>query len=179
MIITMEEIKSLINVADNSYDTLIQILIPIIENYIVNYTSNFKNTAKSENTSALISNGLIILPEDYQTSLKEGQMIYLQGTSLNDGVYTISDVTENVITIDAIYSIQNETCDAITIIPLNIPKEIKLIVKDMVNYNIYKQNGTLKAYKEGNVSFTYENDYPAFITEELNNYVIWKAYGGE
>ena len=177
MIITLSEIKSLINIADNSYDTLIEILIPTIENYIVNYTGNFKNITKSETTSALISDSLIILPIGYQTNLKEGQMIYLQGTALNDGVYTITDITENVITVDAIYCIQNETCDEVIIIPLNIPKEIKLIVKDMVNYNIYKQNGTLKVYKEGSCSWQYNNDYPDFIKNELAKYCLWKSYG--
>jgi hypothetical protein len=166
----------MINIQDNEYDELIEILIPVIENYIVNYTGNFKNIAKSETTSALISNSLIILPIGYQTNLKEGQMIYLQGTALNDGVYTITDVTENVITVDVIYSVQNESCDAITIIPLNIPKELKLIVKDMVNYNIYKQNGTLKAYKAGSCSWQYNNDYPDFIKNELNKYCLWKIY---
>lgn len=177
MIATLAEIKTLLQISDTSKDDLINMLIPIVENDIIEYTNNFKNGLKiitTTNCTFINESNTITV----NNSFLSGQMIYVKGSQLNDGVYTINSRTDTTLTINSLYTLQDEIIDTvIEIFPLIIPKDIKLAFVSMINYKLSKTKDNVKAESIGDYSATFNNaaddtlnGYPKNIMKGLNKY---------
>lgn len=173
----INKIKTLLQINDAKYDALIETLIPIIENDVVNYTNNFKNGNKvCITTSAIFSS----LNNSIQVENKflDGQMIYIQNTQLNDGVYTIETATASSLSINTLYSIKDESInETIYIYPLVIPRELEMVIALMVNYKMQNKPFNVRSESMGDYSISYNNSsdeningYSKEIMKALNKY---------
>lgn len=179
MIATLNEIKTLLQISDTSKDDLIDTLTPLVENDIVDYTNAFRDKVNYVSSNSWVfTDATTPTISSVSNNFVAGQMIFVEGSMLNDGVYTIDSVSGNTININSLYSLSDENSNyAITIYPLLVPKALKLIFAQMVNFRLDKYINNIKSESLGDYSVTYGseatnmiNGYPANIIQQLNKY---------
>jgi len=110
-------------------------------------------------------------------SFVAGDLIYLSGSTRNNGYYTVASVTSTVITVDE--DINDEEVYALISLS-NIPQGYKDIIGRMVNYDVYERYQTgqgMKSEKWGTYSYTrepFENGlrYPDEVIAGIDAYKI-------
>lgn len=103
-IITLSEVKALLNITDTSKDTLISTLIPIVQDKVVRYCHNtfdiplirsYADTFTFAGTAKTITDSDAQFLNNYFTA---GLEIRIKNSIYNDGTYTIKTVTAGVLT---------------------------------------------------------------------------------
>ena len=98
---------------------------------------------------------------DYALDVRVDQYIRIVGTRLNDGVYKVSVVGDNSVTVDAtlIDEESDEDLDYVTIYELNIPQKLLSLVTEMATWEASSSSpvtiGNIQSEKLGPHSITY------------------------
>ena len=189
MIITLNEVKSILRITDNTYDQEIQDLIPLIEEDLVCYLNNAfpdRNTRYSAGTIQFSSTGDSITITDTQSQfIVEGfsdtMDIYISGTKRNEGIAHLKSVAAGtMITDNCDQIITEKTTDeyggnVITLTRIRWPRGLKIYVSKIIWYHISKiKSSDVKSKSYGPASVTYESieggQYPKDILAGLAKY---------
>jgi hypothetical protein len=177
MITTVDKIKTLNQITNNTYDTLISTLIPMCESEIYNYCNNyFTNTSIiliTSDVEFLSTTPSIILQQS--NDFKANTHINISGSIYNDGNYKIVSKTNPLILIVDNTNIIDEVATTdITIKLVSYPRELELALSQMVNFRLQKDiNNGVKSEKIDDYSITYgdiSTSYPLSILNILNKY---------
>ena len=120
---------------------------------VLNYLNNwFVMTSEYSTTWAIVADGVTgTFSEEYLA----GQYISIDGTKLNDGVYKITEVATNKLTLDATMTAETPTdLSVFSIWGLGIPPRLLSIVSEIETYTSGAQTG-LKSESQGQRSVTY------------------------
>lgn len=181
MIVTKDEVKTLILESSTTYDDYIEALIPYVEEEICNYCKNdfcdVRFTYFSSNDITFDSSDNSINFTDIDSyDLKVNDTIRVYGSLRNDRAFSINTINSNSLIIDSIYSIEDEdeTDEVKYITKIKYPLTIKLIISQMIKFNIdtLKLTSGAKSEKIDDYSITLEDmkDYPSQILSKLNRY---------
>ena len=190
-IITVQEVKYLLHYTDDTYDTRIKTWIPYVRDRAVLLCNNkFTNDdCITENADDLVfasaTNPTITTTDEGFTedNFKANMDVYIKGSLLNDGFYTISTVTSTVMTLTTSDELSDETSTAqdttVTITQVKWPDGLKPIIANMIRYDMIDRMGRsgVKSERIGNYAVTYESgqtgvDYPGDIIAGLDIYRI-------
>ena len=189
-IITLQEVKYLLNYTDDTYDTRIKTLIPYMPERVTRLCNNrFTNddceTSGDDIVFASAANPTITTTDEGFTedNFLADMDIYVKGSLLNDGFYTISTVTSTVMTLTTADELTDETVSTeditITITQVKWPKGLKPIIANMIRYDMIDRVGRsgVKSERIGNYAVTYESgatgvDYPGDVIAGLDIYRV-------
>jgi hypothetical protein len=191
-LITVQEVKYLLNYTDDTYDVRIETLIPYVRDRAVRICDNKFTNADCKTTGddfvfASATNPTITTTDEGYTedNFKADMDVYISGTLLNDGFYTISTVTSTVMTLMVYDELKDEDIDdedlnaSIDITQVKWPDGIKPIIANMIRYDMIeraKRSGA-KSERIGNYAITYMEgstgvDYPGDIVAGLDIYTV-------
>lgn len=186
-VITLEEIKNIMNITNNTYDGQIQYLIPFVQDDIIDYCNNlFRDKDTSYEAFTIEFNdldpptitdtqGLFL-----QYGFLDGMDIAVEGSYRNNGVFTISSASSATLTLNVSEELIDEgTTDYyggnyIRISRVHWPRALKLIAAKMIWFHISKSKSfDIKSKSLGPSSVTYaenEGGYPKQIMNSLKKY---------
>lgn len=185
-LITKEEVKALLQITVSTYDTLIDRLYPIIRNYIIYdlLQNKFKDPLVWVESSALSfiqSDGSIndALGSFIFMRFSNYDDIIVEGSLLNDGLYTIAadGLSAGKLTLD----FSNEPPETlhdepvglkiITVTKVRFPIGLKIPVSELYGHILSKQSGSnVNSESTGSYSVTYFNDVPKSILSKFDKY---------
>ncbi len=94
MLMTVEKLKGYINTDEN--DTTLEAKLQALESLIRSFThNNFQ--LKNIRSLSEISGGYILNPPEH---IKVGDTIQISGSLLNNGIYTVTEITNSTMTVD-------------------------------------------------------------------------------
>lgn len=179
-IITLTEVKELLQITTTSTDSLIETLIPIVVVDAHEYTKNYFENYDVQVSSSTIAFGSDEITADYDFDdygFDDDQWIRVKGSYRNNGIYKISSVSSSTITIDTDDSIDSITTedldDYVTITKIEYPKALKLIIAKMINHHLNDNKDDIKSESISRYSVTYQdsiNGYPKSIISGLNRW---------
>ena len=190
-IITVQEVKYLLNYTNDTYDTQIRTWIPFVRDRAVALCNNkFTNVeCRTYNATDLVfasaTNPTITTTDEGFTedNFKATMDVYVTGSLLNDGFYTISGVTSTVMTMTYPDAFTDETVSTesviVTLTQVKFPDGLKPTIANMIRYDIQDRmtRSGVKSERIGNYAVTYESgqtgvDYPGDIVAGLDIYTI-------
>ena len=148
-----------------------------LNNYFVyTYAPNvYVDIASVEDASTITLADDDIDFDDIALDIKADQYIRIVGTRLNDGVYKVSGVEDNVVTVDAtlIDEESDEDLDHVTIYELAIPQKLLSLVTEMIAWS---GTDNVKSERLGPHSITYDKPVTVYTQFEsrLNR---WRRLG--
>lgn len=164
MILTLTELKTLLNIGDSSQDAKLNMIMPICESDIHTYTKNDFGM-KTYNTTA-ITNDIIYCAN---TDLKANDTIIFTEGINKDEPMTILTRSATELTVDK--DLEDETT-ANSFYKVKYPTGLKLIFSQMVNHKLNEVVG-VKSESIGQYSVTYDisqTGYPQQIWNSLRKY---------
>ena len=182
--ITRNELKEILQITDNTKDTLIDRLIPLVTAFIKRYTNNDYLDNKVTVTSSAVSftaTQTITDTSDWVDSyFTTGMTIQVSGSINNDGLYTISNVTNTILTTTETTITTEDFDQEITITRVKYPAEIKLIIASMIGESIEygeRQPGVTQE-RLGDYSYTYATtaQYSDNVLKMLYPFKIVRTY---
>lgn len=190
-IVTLEQVKALKGISDNTYDTQISTLIPIIQSQIVAITRNkFKldEPAYTAETIAFVDNDpsadtITDSESEFVTQDFEGITdLCVEDSVKNDGIYHVDTVVAGTITLQTTESLINESAgNEVVLTWVKFPDDLKQVASDMIWFKIQRQSGVgVKSESLGDYSYTLETGsgsggfagYPAEIIAGLRPYIL-------
>ena len=200
-IITVAEVKALVSdLNSDGYTAAITTQIPIVEADIVRITNNhftryedgykddYTYTSCQDLTFAVAgktitdNNSEVNFSTDH--SFAAGDNLYIQGTRKNDGHYTVSLLTDEVITVTETL-IAETTSENYTVWMFLViwPLPLKNLAAQMIGYNILRKYNTdknIKSEKIGDYAVSFGNggtskSYPDEIMSQLDEWTITKC----
>lgn len=186
-IISTAEVKTLLQLTDNSKDSFITADIPLVQQFIVDYCHN-----KFKVPDVYVVNGQLIFNANDKTIIndvddflyagfKAGFDIVVEGSLNNDGIYTIKAVEQYKITLSDNDSIVDESISDwvqwVRVSKVLFPIALKRTVAKMIAFDMNKKIGQgLRSESLGDHSESYSDDYPKPILNELRPYrkVDWQ-----
>lgn len=185
MIITVDEVKTLQQIDESYWDTLIGKLIPLCEEAICNHCKNNfvqkRFFISDSNVSFDIANNKITLSSGITHYFIAGDTIHIDGTFRNDGKFSIDSVDGNTLTINSLYSLKSEPDETVAhIYRVDYPKVIKSVISQMINFNINEYTPGLKSEKLDDYSVAFANassgsSYPDGVLADLYEFknIYW------
>lgn len=181
MIATVSEIKELLQITDSTNDSLIETLIPIIEDEIFEYTQNYfiNQKIRYNSTSISFSNSSTPIICDTNSlfltnNFNDNCHINIYGSKYNDGNYKVSTVSAGYMYLDSTESLITESAENnIYVTYVVYPKNLKIIISNMIKFAISKQDLSVKSESIDDYSATYNigsSNYPDPILNALNKY---------
>lgn len=180
MIMTLNELKLLVGIpaGDTSNDDYLNEQLDILEDAIVDYTYNrFQDNNTVEEIVAVfdkVNKTITAKSFDFgKNYYYTDDQIRVVGSRRNDGVYTVTEVNEKVLTVAE--ELTNEDNDLhFWIACINYPKGLKSIVAEMIEYDMEASKGA-KSETISRHSITYKDIgdgqmYPAEIVAKLSKY---------
>jgi hypothetical protein len=174
MITTRNAIKTLLRISNTTNDTLIDTLIPIIQDDILTFLRNKFRTEIYQESNYISFSGNTILDSasKFVTTGYVAGNIVVEGSKLNDGFYTVTNVAAGILTISE--TLTTEAADnSVRVTQIIYPKTLELVAANMVGYIINAKYG-VKSESFSRYSVTYQNDgqslingYPDGITRPL------------
>lgn len=185
MIITRQEVKDLLSLNVDNYDTLIDAMIPITQDFIIKYTNNYFEVLTD--TIYIQSNTISFVPgtnpsiHDSQNNFivcgfVDGTHIRVKGSKNNDGIYFVDTVEAGKLTLSNLDELNPESEDRNVLVEITLvkfPRGLKLTTANMINYQIQQQTTkSISSESLGDYSVSYKNtnSYPDNILKELNQY---------
>jgi hypothetical protein len=179
-ICTQAEVKELLQITATTWDTMITNLLPVIAKQITAYCKNTFVSDKVKLTSLDLVFAATAKTITGDTSLDNfttgyfyaDDVILIEGSIRNDGVYELQTVLNNVLTLKSTDTIKDEAVSdfIVSIQRIDYPGDLKLafadIVKSFIDVNRGVQHFSLADY-----SVTYFNsNISDFAKGILNNY---------
>lgn len=175
--ITLADIKGILNITDTSQDALISLLIPLkfqevsdyCNNRFIDYSGGYvESEGVTLTAGADAVKDSIVIPnnEFFEAKFYSGGDIYVNGSASGNNGFKVADiVTDNTLTLNTIGEFTNETASDyyITIHKVLIPKSLyipfaELINKQLNNKGLFEKSETLP----GGYSVTYKTDVEFF-----------------
>jgi hypothetical protein len=135
---------------------------------------SFSMTTKKATLTGLVYGALL-------DSFQIGDMIYIQGSTRNDGYYTIKTVTDTVIEINETFITETANC---FVVLSSVPPALLQIISKMIYFDVYVRLkiGGLQSERIGTYSYSTQAldgglGYPRDITSGLDMYVLTDAGG--
>jgi len=173
-------VKTLLQITESDYDSVIMGLMPIVQRQIIDYCNNrFLDPHVYLTSSGFTFNNAspaTITDDDSGFSdahFYSGMEIWVAGSYNNNGSYTTKTVTAGTITLESYESLIAEDEDnAVSIYKVDFPKSLKMIFAKMINFNLQKNSiEGVKSQSLGDYSVTYVdvggNDYPVSVVGGL------------
>ena len=187
--ITIDEIKVLLKISDDTQDDLIEALMPIVADDIHSITNNdFTDEddyyALSDDLTFIASAAITCINGDDLKLLNvgAGDDIFISGSLRNDGFYPVESKTDSSITIASPFEVLAEVQPSdnpvlICIQKSRFPKSLKIPFAQMVGFHL--ENSSVKkgvrSESLGRYSVTFDLEgkaYPAFIYEALRPFCM-------
>jgi hypothetical protein len=175
MITTRAEIKTLLKISTTTYDDIIDLLLPIIQDDIMSFLKNKFILSDIEVWKGGISFSGNTITDASSTFLTEGFVagnIVVQDSKLNNGFYTVTNVTANTLTVSEDLTTESAE-NVIKINQIKYPQGLKLIFANMIGFTLNVKHG-VKSESISRYSVSYANDvqslingYPDTITRPL------------
>lgn len=147
-------------------------MINAILNYLNNYFEDYDYIYQVDAT--FTSNDTIT--GIFTDTLLAGEWFKLSGTRLNDGIYLISEIDDDTITIDTTYdktiSTESEVEDA-TFIKVAIPSELVALTATINTYNSNAQDG-IASESQGSRSVTYASGGSSWMDVFASKLSQWR-----
>lgn len=190
-IMTVAEVKVLLQISDATYDTIIAALLPVVQDFIVTYCGNglFKDDNKQIADSisiAFVEGGgsADTITDSDSEFISVGEFeadmdIAVEGAISNDGIYTIDTVIAGIITLVTDDDLVDEAAgESVTITRMKWPKGIQKFVAQMIWEDIVNmKNSNVKSEKIGDYAVTFFKEatteaggYSESILAGLNNW---------
>jgi hypothetical protein len=179
MLITLTEVKSLLQITGNDKDSLINYLMPIIEQKVCNeckddFVDNDFDFFSSGDITFIASDNSINLTGIGSKKLVADDTIRVYGSFRNNQIFTIDSVGTNKIIVNSIDMIKDEDEGETTYITkIKYPVPLKIIAAQMIGYDLEKITPGVKSEKIDDYSITLQetvNGYPANYMSGLHNY---------
>ena len=176
MIATLDEIKSILQITDNTKDTLINQMIPIAEQSICDYCRDYFlmcdywfNVTKFENGYIYTSGHL-----DY---FKAFDSLRVFNSVHNNYSFTVDVVEVDRIKVNSIDTIVDEIINA-RLVKVQYPRSIKFNFAKMIEFDMTKQSTFYKTEKIDDYQYTINDTYPPFILQSLKNHrkIMMRCY---
>lgn len=135
MILPLNELQNLLSKEVENEEWL-KLKLNAIESMIVNKTNNNFIVQKSKLCTNVIFNNKSITAPSYNfesLGYKKDNQILVMHTNLNNGYYTVANVTKN--TIELIEDVNNEECDC-TIAKVEYPADIIVGTVKLIEYDL-------------------------------------------
>ena len=139
-------------------------------NKVLNYLKHYYPVDIDSNIFEIVNDGII---GDFNYTALVGQYININGSILNDGVYKITEISSNKITVDSSTLIPEDSSVFINIIYLAIPKSLLDLIVEIKTYiDGQSTSANIKSESQGNVSITYVNgsDWQSAFKTQLSSY---------
>jgi RNA-binding protein YhbY len=164
MILTLEEVKLLLNIGTSEKDTYINAVLPVVENDIIHYTKNdFKVL---DLTSTKVLNQVITCDNELKVN---DTVMFLDGVNA-DIPLTVQTASTTEITV--IESVDNDLSER-AFVKVKYPKALKMIASQMLAFKMTQRSG-VTSETIGQYSITYDKTavsaYPKEIWESLRRY---------
>lgn len=191
-IITLAEVKTLLQISDSSKDSLITALIPIVQSFITSYCNNYFEVVAGPNYDILrktnmsqkyyiesynisfVATGRKINTSDndfVSSGFIAGAHVRVSGSLVNDGIYKITSVTANEMILDSAETLTDEPSGNVLVrlSMVNFPVGIKMPVAKFIAFELNKQNNNgLQSESLADYSYSKSGDYPASLLKTLN-----------
>ncbi len=142
MIITLDEVKTILQIDVDTNDSLINMFIPLVEQDIVDYC---KNDFIDEEFDFFSSNDITFVNSDNSINLTNistkkivaNDSIRVYKSFRNNQVFTVSSVSTNKIIVNSIDTIQDEDeSETVYITKVKYPIPLKFVAAKMINYQL-------------------------------------------
>lgn len=179
MIISLAEIKRLLNITDTTNDLLINAQMPLVEAAICDYcNSDFIDTRFDYLISSSFSfssvdnsinlNGIGLNLAVYDT-------IKIFGSARNDQAFDITNLTSNKLIVNPLVSDEISTDRVIYLARIKYPLPLKYIAAKMIDFTLQDYQSGVKQEVIDDHSITFDdkgnaNGYPTLIMNALNSY---------
>jgi len=182
MLVTLNKVKSILDINNTDNDNFIKIQLPFIENDIcTKCRDHFVDMKFNFITSNLISfnsslNSLNL--NDINTKgFHVGDTIRVYNSIRNDGIFTIDTINQNSLILNDIDEVEDEdTGELIYITRIKYPKALKKVAALMIDFKIKENENESQGIKKEKIddySVEYEDKsqgYPSSILSMLYNY---------
>jgi hypothetical protein len=176
--ITLTEVKTLLQISNTDWDTFITFNIPLVINTICDHCKNhFLDEdiyITSENVTFANTDSSITITE-LAGEFVAGDYIRIYESARNNGCAKIDTVNSTKIVVSEI-DIINETVDnSIIIFRANYPKSLKLTAAQMIKFLIANHDPFIKSEKIDDYSVTFDDEemvdgFPRSIMSKLNRF---------
>ncbi|RPI07219.1 MAG: hypothetical protein EHM64_00150 [Ignavibacteriae bacterium] len=180
MIVTLTEVKSILQITDTTYDTLIRLNIPIAEQTICDYCrSDFldavSDAVNNSDITFISSDNSVNMTGIESEKFIANDTIRIYNSFRNDGVYTIDSVETNKFILNGINTIQDEDeGNSVIIVKVKYPVPLKIIASQMIKCNLAKISPLFKSQTIDDYTYTIDTDmlngYPKNLMIALNQY---------
>ena len=190
MIITLDEVKSLLQITNTSKDSFIASMIPVVQDFVFTYTNNYfeilTDTVYRDSNSISFVNGSPSKINDLQNKFISAGFVpgihtRVQGSKFNDGVYKVAAVEAGSLTLSAEEELTNESVDSevVTLITVvKFPKGIKLPVAKLIGFHLDPKNAKgvqSESLGDHSISFQSGGNYPQSLLNDLRPYMRMKT----
>src|SRR5690554_3976504 len=136
-LITQAELKQILQISGNTYDSFFANVIPLLQKDLVEYTNNFFNDKIGTHFAPVIfSASEKSISSQYQfLYFRDGCTIYVNNSLKNDGFYLVKTAEDYLLTLDSEETLQDEVVGddyEVDIYTVKIPQAVKMVMADMV-----------------------------------------------
>jgi len=176
MLITINETKTILQLPDDSKDSIINGLLPTVEGFVLSLIDR-----------KALDTGLKVIAGDVQFDGDTSQItagtfyndnlsilstahVKIKGSKANDGVYTISSKTSTILTVtEDLITEDNDESYSIEFVGVKIPGAIKLAVAKLIAYRLVNTDGkTGMSYSD--VSVSYDGNWHQQLLNDLKSW---------
>jgi hypothetical protein len=192
MIVTLNEVKSLLQITEIAKDTFISAMIPIVQDFVFIYTNNYfeiltEDIYRDDNTISFVKGTPSKINDSRSQFVSMGFVkdihVRVQGSKFNDGVYEVANVDAGSLTLDSDEELVNEAVDSevVTLITVvKFPKGIKLPVAKLIGFHLDPKNAKgvqSESLGDHSISFQSGGNYPQSLLNDLIPYRRMKTLG--
>lgn len=185
-VITVDDVKNLLNITDTAKDGLIDMLIPMVQDRLIKITGNPFTVKEIDYTGAVTfdaSGDTITASNSFEAQgFADGDEIALAGSYRNDGYYKVASVSSAVITLSDDFDVVDELSGANVVIRLvKWEPGVKPVVANMIKYDMDERPGLrgIGAERFGDYQVTFQSNitggggmgYPRQIINGLAPYM--------
>lgn len=183
MIITLNEVKTILQISVSTYDSLINMFIPIVEQDICDYC---KTDFVDEEFDFFSSNDITFVASDNSINLTgisdkklvANDSIRVYKSFRNNKTFTVDSVSANKIILNSIDTVQDEDeGETVYVMKVKYPVPLKFVAAKMINYQLVTNTDEftpgMKSEKVDDYSITLEetiNGYPLSYMVALQRY---------
>ncbi len=179
-IITLSEVKSLLQISDSSKDTIINTLIPIVQKRVMRYCRNsFDNyLIRSYDSKFTFSSAKTITDANSNFLVNNwaaGLEFRINGSLYNDGIYTVSTVTASVLTTNEALKNESPADDPdnntiyVLLQSINFPDDVKIPTMIYIDWLSYNNHHVVLNEATGDWSGRYKTEQ-----EVLSQFDAWR-----
>jgi hypothetical protein len=176
----IEEIKLLMNITGTDKDAILKYRINIAEKFIRQYCLNdFRVDRSFCGITANFTGKIMTVTNSQNFDFSKyhfliGDRIEILESLSNDGLYTITNINGNQITVEETFKTSTFQDVGFYVFKIQYPVELIDVVCQMITWDLNpKKNQNIKSETISRVSKTYNDNlggYPSNITSQLNKY---------